>query len=69
MTILRLTMGWHLEHNQIRLLQEGKAVLTLRASGTEPKLKWYLEVSDPKREESIRLAQLLEEDALKLVST
>lgn len=41
---------------------EGPAVLTLRASGTEPKLKWYLEASsegDPAA--AAALADALEE--------
>lgn len=40
---------------------EGPAVLTLRASGTEPKLKYYLEACCPAGEAASRqLAQRLE---------
>ena len=35
---------------QVTFTLDGPAVFTLRASGTEPKLKWYLEVSSGSRE-------------------
>eukprot|EP00958_Prasinococcus_capsulatus_P015296 scaffold1628_cov407-Prasinococcus_capsulatus_cf.AAC.23 len=50
-------------------LADGKAVLTLRASGTEPKLKWYLEVTDPDKNEALKIAQCLQDDAMRLIAT
>ena len=39
---------------------EGPAIITLRASGTEPKLKYYLEAFCPDEEQSRQLAERLQ---------
>ena len=43
---------------------DGGAVLTLRASGTEPKLKYYLEVQGDSRSAAAELAKSIEADVV-----
>jgi len=56
----RATLPWRAGDMMISLGLEGGATLTLRASGTEPKLKYYLEVQGADATASAELAARLE---------
>eukprot|EP00854_Cymbomonas_tetramitiformis_P022973 gene22973-27788_t len=53
-------LPWDSSALHITFSLEGGATLTLRASGTEPKLKYYLEVVGSDQEEALRSALMLE---------
>lgn len=53
-------LPWLPSDMMITFTLQGGAVLTLRASGTEPKLKYYLEVADADREAAKKLADKIQ---------
>ncbi|KAG1656330.1 hypothetical protein FOA52_006662 [Chlamydomonas sp. UWO 241] len=54
------TLPWRAGDMMLTLRMDGGVTLTLRASGTEPKLKYYLEVAGPDKAGSEALADRLE---------
>jgi phosphomannomutase len=60
----RALLPWKPGDNFISFALEGNAVLTLRASGTEPKLKYYLEAQGDSQEAAEQVARELEADMM-----
>lgn len=57
-------LPWKRGDKFISFALEGGAVVTLRASGTEPKLKYYLEVQGDSRAAAAELAKKMEADVV-----
>lgn len=57
-------LPWQLGDKFLSFALCGGAVLTLRASGTEPKLKYYLEVQGDSRAAAAELAKSIEADVV-----
>ncbi len=63
----RASLPWREGDMMITLRLQGGACVTLRASGTEPKLKYYLEVCTADKAASASLADRLERAIAELI--